>query len=159
MLLFSFATQSFGQKEPAEPKRATSRDGLTEAGYLTKADVLDEFDGNEDEYFYQFKAIPGKLTLIVEVTANETVAGVTVDVFGPNSKAIMSNMLVQAANRGTDRATQSVNVIKAQDVVIRIKGNKYGSSGGYPGVYKVRLEGTAVNFKEAVTPEPPVIKP
>lgn len=146
MLLFSFTMQSFGQKEPAEPKRATTRDGLPDAGYLTKAEILDEFDGNEDEYFYQFKAVPGKLTVTVEVTANETNAGVMVDVFGPNSKAILSNILVQAANRGTDRAMQSANLIKAQDVVIRIKGLKYGSSAGYPGVYKLLLEGPAVKF-------------
>lgn len=153
-LLFSFATQSFGQKEVTEQKRATTRDGLTEAGYLTKADFVDEFDGNDDEYFYQFKAVPGKLTLIVEVTADATVAGITVAVFGPNSKAIFSNILVQAADRGTDRVTQSATLIKAQDVVIRIKGMKYGSGSGYPGVYKIKLDGSAPDFSK--TPVPPV---
>ncbi len=152
LTLFS-AAQCFGQKEESEAKRATNRDGLAETGYMTKAEVIDEIEGTEDEYFYKFKARPGKLTVIVEVSANETNAGVMLDLFGPNSKAIISNMLVQAANRGTERVSQSVKLIKAQDVVIRIKGLKYGSSAAYPGTYKILLEGPAVNFEEVPSSE------
>src|SRR5687767_13914634 len=70
MLLLSFATQTFGQKEQAE--RATTRDGLTGTGLMTNPEVSDDLDGTEDEYFYKFQAVPGKLTLTLEVTANET---------------------------------------------------------------------------------------
>lgn len=154
MLLFSFTTQSFGQKEQAE--RATTRDGLTETGFMTNPEVSDDLDGTDDEYFYKFQARPGKLTLTLEVTANETNAGATLDLFGTNSKAILSNMLVQAADGGSERVSKSVNLAKAQDIIIRIKGLRYGSSSGYPGVYKIRLEGTAVSFTDVVPSEVPV---
>ncbi|CAN5150164.1 hypothetical protein BH20ACI2_BH20ACI2_22840 [soil metagenome] len=146
MLLFSI-TPGFGQKEDFEAKRATSRDGLMDAGFMTKADVSDDLDGSEDEYFYKFQAGRGKLTVTFEVVANETNAGAYLDLFGANSKAILSNMLAQGVDGGSERVTKSVNLAKAQEIVIRIKGLKYGSSGGYTGTYKVLLEGPAANFK------------
>jgi hypothetical protein len=120
-----------------------------ETGYLTKADISDDLEGTEDEYFYKFSAGPGKLTLTLEVIAGETNAGAMLDLLGANAKAILSNMLVQASNGGSEMAFQSVNLTKKQDIIIRIKGLKYGSSGGYPGIYKIRLEGTAVSFTQA----------
>ncbi len=154
MLLFVSITPSFGQKEQAE--RATTRDGLSATGFMTNPEVSDDLDGTEDEYFYKFQAKPGKLTLTLEVTANETNAGAMLDLFGPNSKAILSNILVQAANGGSERDSKSVNLAKAQDIIIRIKGLRYGSSASYPGIYKILLEGTAVNFKDAAPSEGPV---
>lgn len=154
MLLLCLTTPSFGQKEQAE--RATTRDGLTETGLMTNPEVSDDLDGTEDEYFYKFQARPGKLTLTLEVTANETNAGATLDLFGTNSKAILSNMLVQAADGGSERVSKSVNLAKAQDIIIRIKGLRYGSSAGYPGVYKIRLEGTAVRFTDVAPSDGPV---
>jgi hypothetical protein len=144
MLLFVSITPIFGQKDQAE--RATTRDGLTESGFMTNPQVSDDLDGTDDEYFYKFAAGPGKLTVTVEVIANQTNAGAMLDLFGTNSKAILSNMLVQAANGGSERIIKSVNIAKKQDVIIRIKGLRYGSSAGYPGTYKIRLEGTAVKF-------------
>ena len=148
LLLLFFTIQNFGQ-------RATTRDGLMGTGYLTKADISDDLDGTDDEYFYKFAAIPGKLTITVEITANETNAGATLDLIGANSKEILSDMLVQAANGGSEMVFRSINLAKAQDVIIRIKGMRYGSSTSYPGIYKIRLEGTAVNFKEAGPSEVP----
>lgn len=153
MLLFSFTTQGFGQKEQAE--RATTRDGLSTAGFMTNPEISDDIDGTEDEYFYKFQAVPGKLTVTVEVTANETNAGAMLDLFGPNSRAILSNVLVQAANGGSERVSRTVNISKKQDVIIRIKGLRYGSSSGYPGTYKIVLEG-AVSFNVAVPSDVPV---
>ena len=150
-VLLTFATQNFAQKEESEVKRSTSRDGLADAGYMTKAEVSDDLEGTEDEYFYKFQARPGKLTLTLEVTANETNAGATLDLFGANSKAVLSNMLVQAADGGSESVSKTVNLAKGQDITIRVKGLRYGSGAGYPGVYKIRLEGPAVNF-EAVPP-------
>lgn len=147
MLLFSFTTQSFGQKEPVEQKRATSRDGLTDTGFMTNPNLSDDLDGNEDEYFYKFHAAPGKLTVTLDVKANETNAGATLDLFGVNSKAIMSNLLAQGVDGGSERVSKSVNLAKAQDIIIRIKGLKYGSSASYPGIYKIVLEGPAADFK------------
>ena len=156
MLLLSFSTQSFGQKEPFEARRATSRDGLIDTGYMTKAYVSDGLDGNDEEYFYKFQAVAGKLTVILVVVANETNAGATLDLFGTNSRAILSDLLVQAINGGSERVSKSVNLAKPQEIIIRINGLKYGTSGGYPGIYKIRLEGTAVNFKDAAPPDGPV---
>ena len=148
IFLFSCASQSFGQKEPVEPQRAATREALIDSGYLTNANLSDDLDGSEDEYFYKFQAGPGKLTVTFEVTANETNVGAYLDLFGINSKAILSNMLAQGVDGGSERISKSVILAKAQDIIIRIKGIKYGSSGGYTGSYKLRLEGTAVNFKE-----------
>ncbi len=147
MLLLVSITPSYGQKEQAE--RATTRDGLTVTGFMTNPEVSDDLDGTEDEYFYKFQAVPGKLTLTLEVTANETNAGAMLDLFGVNNKAILSNLLAQAANGGSERVSKSVNISKKQEIIIRIKGLRYGSSAGYPGTYKIVLEG-AVSFNVAV---------
>jgi hypothetical protein len=155
MLLFSFTTQTFGQKEPFEPRRATTRDGLIDTGYMTNADLSDDLDGSEDEYFYKFQASPGKLTVTLEVDANETNAGAYLDLFGADSKAILSNLLAQGVDGGSERVTKSVTLAKKQEIVIRIKGIKYGSSGG-TGTYKILLEGPAANFKDAAPSEGPV---
>ncbi len=147
MLLLSFTVQTFGQKEQAE--RAATRDGLTGTGLMTNPEVSDDLEGTDDEYFYKFQAVPGKLTLTLEVTANETNAGAMLDLFGINNRPILSNVLAQAANGGSERVSRSVNISKKQDVIIRIKGMRYGSSSGYPGTYKIVLEG-AVSFNVAV---------
>lgn len=147
MLLVISITPSFGQVE-----RVASRDALSAASFMTSGEISDDLEGNDDEYFYKFKAGPGKLTITLEVTANETNAGAMLDLLGPNDKAIISNMLVQAADRGSEMAFQSVTLAKAQDIIIRIKGMKYGSSARYPGVYKISLAGTAVKFNDVAPP-------
>lgn len=146
-------SSSFGQKEPGETTRATSREGLSETGYITQAEIADDLEGNNDEYFYKLKAGPGKLIITLEVTANETNAGAMLDLFGTGSRAILSNVLAQGANGGSERIAKSITLAKKQEIVIRIKGLSYGSSGGYPGIYKLRLEGPAVNFNEVVPTE------
>lgn len=150
MLLSSFTTQTFGQKEQAE--RATTRDTLATTGFMTKADVIDELDGTEDEYFYKLQAVPGKLTVTLEVEAYQTNAGAYLDLLNANGKPLMQTLLVQAINHGSDKSSQSIKLIKSQVVVIRIKGIKYGTSGSYPGSYKILLEGPAVKFDKAVPP-------
>lgn len=168
LLLIVCTIQNFGQKEVLEARRATSRDGLMDTGYLTKGDMSDDLDGTDDEFFYKFAASSGKLTVTVEVTANETNAGAMLDLFGANSKAILSDMLAQAANGGSERVSKSVNIFKKQDIIIRIKGLRYGSSAGYPGTYKIVLEGPAASFKdvassggtgEAKQPDEPLSQP
>lgn len=142
MLLFISVTPSFGQKD-FETKRSETVEGLIDTGFMTKPDVSDDLDGSDDEYFYKVLAGRGKLTVTMEVVANDTNAGAYLDLFGPNSKAILSNMLVQGINGGNDKVTKSVNIAKEQIIVIRIKGIKYGASGG-TGIYKVLLGGTSV---------------
>ncbi len=144
LLLFLSAVPVFSQDE-----RATSRQGLAATGYMTSPEVSDDLDGTNDEYFYKFLAGPGKLTVILEVVANETNAGATLDLFGANSRAILSNILAQGVDGSSERVSRSITLAKAQEIVIRIKGMKYGSSAGYPGIYKIRLEGPAARFADA----------
>ncbi len=153
LLLFASFTPSSGQGDGDGPPRATSRDGLAQFGFMTTADVSDDLEGNNDEYFYKFKAGPGKLTIIFEVTANETNAGAMLDLFGTGSKAILSNVLAQGVDGGSERVSKSITLSKKQEIVIRIKAISYGSSGSYPGIYKLRLEGPAVNFNEVIPTE------
>ncbi|HEV7700176.1 MAG TPA: hypothetical protein VGO43_08100 [Pyrinomonadaceae bacterium] len=165
MLLLSFTTASFGQKDVFEARRATSRAGLMDTGYMTKPDVSGDLDGSGDEYFYKFGAGPGKLTITLEVTANKENAGATVDLFDGNNKAILanrltkgleiagitsknirSNLLAEAVDSGSQRVSRTVKLDAAQqDIVIRIKGIKYATGEG-TGTYTIRVEGTAVVF-------------
>lgn len=131
---------------------------------VTANEITDDLDGAENEYFYKFTAGPGKLTVTLEVDANETNAGANLDLFTDTNKPIMQNMLVQAIDGGSDRGSRSVKLRKKQIIIIRIKGLKYGTSGRYTGTYKILLEG-AVDFKLAapaegqVQPETPVAAP
>ncbi|HEX8264337.1 MAG TPA: hypothetical protein VF596_02860, partial [Pyrinomonadaceae bacterium] len=132
MLLFISVTPSFGQGDPpiktkdVETRRSETVEGLIDTGFMTTPDISDDLDGSDDEYFYKVLAGPGKLTVTMEVVANGTNAGAYLDLFGPNSKAILSNMLVQGIDGGSDKVTKSVNIAKKQIIVIRIKGIKYG---------------------------------
>ncbi len=143
MLLFISVTPSFGQ-EDSETKRAETYAVVMQSGFMVTPDVSDDLDGSDDEYFYKFVANPGKLTVTMEVVANDTNAGAYLDLFVTNSKAILSNMLVQGINGGNDKVSKSVNIAKKQTIMIRVKGIKYGARGG-TGVYSILLSGPPVN--------------
>ncbi|MEP6787353.1 MAG: hypothetical protein ABJB40_02900 [Acidobacteriota bacterium] len=165
ILLLFFAMQGFGQKDEFEVRRATSRAGLMDTGYMAKPDVSGALDGSDDEYFYKFGAGPRKLTITLEVTANKANAGATVDLFDSNNKAILSNrltkgleiagidskvirsnLLAEAVDSGTDRVSRTVKLEGGQQtVIIRIKGIKYPNGEG-AGTYKIRVDGTAAVF-------------
>ncbi len=142
MLFFVSVTPSFGQKD-SEPTRAESYAIAMQSDFMVTPDVSDDLDGSDDEYFYKFVAGPGKLTVTMEVVANDTNAGAYLDLFGPKSKAILSNMLVQGINGGNDKVSKSLNIAKKQTIVIRVKGIKYGASGG-TGIYSILLSGPSV---------------
>src|SRR5436189_6369128 len=59
LLLFALISSALGQK-------SEDRDNPTP---LKSKEVSDQLDGSEDEYFYQFTAGPGKLTVTFEVKA------------------------------------------------------------------------------------------
>lgn len=132
-------------------ERSTDRDHPT---MLTSNEISDDLDGSGDEYFYQFDAGPGKVTVTFEVTASGTNAGAHLDLFDTNSKSILSNVLAQGVDGGTERVVKSVQIAKLRHVVLRVQGIKYGDEGG-TGVYKIRLDG-AVSFK---TPDAPKDQP
>ena len=141
MLLFASSSPAFGQ-------RSQDRDNPTP---LSSNELSDDLDGSNDEYFYQFSAGPGKLTVTLEVKANDTNAGATLDLFGPNSRPILSNVLVQGVDGGSEQVVRSAQLGKRQNIIMRIKGIRYGSSGG-TGIYKVLLGG-AVSFNQGDMPD------
>ena len=154
MFLFVSITPGYGQKD-FEAKRSETIEGLVDTGYMTKADVSDYLDGGDDEYFYKFIAGPGKLTVTLEVLAAGTNAGAYLDLFTTRQANIMSNVLAQGINGGNDRVSKNLQLLKKQEIIIRVKGVRYGSSGG-TGEYKVTIGGTAVKFEveKVIAPAP-----
>ena len=102
--------------------------------------VTDDLDGSDDTYWYKLTAGPGKVSITLEVTANETNAGATLDVFGSGPRPILSNVLAQGVDKGTERVEKSIRLTKQQSIFIRIKGIKYGDNGG-TGSYTLTIDG------------------
>ena len=119
----------------AAQTRGTSRE---KAVLVESNEVTDDLDGSGDAYFYKFVAGPGKVTITLEVEANETNAGATIDVFGSGSKAIVSNVLAEGVDKGSETVERTVNLSKQQGIVIRVKGIKYGEAGG-TGTYTITV--------------------
>jgi len=122
----------------AAQERGTSRET---AVLIESNQVTDDLDGSDDSYFYKFAAGPGKVTITLEVEANETNAGATLDVFGVGSRAILSNVLAQGVDKGSERVERTFKLTKQQTLVVRIKGIKYGDSGG-TGSYTITIDGS-----------------
>jgi len=127
--------------------RSEDRDNPTP---VTSNEITDNLDGSGDQYFYKFSAGPGKVTVTLEVKASGTNAGATLDLFDNKSRPLLSDILAQGVDGGAERVVNSVQISTKQDVVLRIKGIKYGDSGG-TGTYKVALSG-AVNIAPAAAP-------
>ena len=125
---------SFGQD------RSEDRDKPTP---VTSNEIVDDLDGSEDEYYYRFSVGPGKVTITFEVTAAETNAGAHLDLFDTRWKPLLSSVLAQGVDKGSERVIKTINSAKGRDIIMRIKGIKYGSSGG-TGSYKIRFEGAIV---------------
>ncbi len=117
--------------------RSEDRDKPT---LLNSNKVDDDLDGSASEYFYKFTAGPGKLTVTFEVKASGTNAGATLDLFDAKSRPLLSDVLVQGVDGGSERLVKSVQFRGKQDILMRIKGVKYGDSGG-TGTYAVTLDG------------------
>jgi len=142
-IMFSASIRpAFGQQ------RSTDRDNPTP---LTANVITDDLDGTDTAYFYKFTAGPGKLTVTIEVKASGTNAGAMLDLFDAKSRPILSNVLVQSVDGGSERIVNTVQVSGKRDILMRIKGLKYGDSGG-TGTYKVTLDGP-VSLNQAPAPE------
>ena len=133
---------AFGQE------RSTDRDNPTP---LAANVITDDLDGSDTSYFYKFTAGPGKLTVIIEVKASGTNAGAMLDLFDTNSRPILSDVLAQGVDGGSERIVKSVQLSGKRDIVMRIKGLKYGDTGG-TGTYKVTLDGP-VSLSQAPAPQ------
>ncbi|MFL6229080.1 MAG: hypothetical protein ACJ741_09895 [Pyrinomonadaceae bacterium] len=119
-------------------KRSQDRDKPTEFG--DRREVSDELDGSNDEYFYQFYAGPGTVKITFQVEASGTNAGATLDMFDARSRPILSDVLAQGVDGGSERVVKAVKLGRRQAILVRVKGIKYGDSGG-TGVYKITLDG------------------
>jgi hypothetical protein len=124
-------------------ERSQDRDNPT---LIDGKGIEDKLDGSGDEYFYQFTMGKGKLSILFKVTASSTSAGATLDLFdADSSRPILSNVLVQGVDGGSDQTTKSVQLDQQRNVIImRIKGIRYGDSGG-TGTYVVGIEGPAAS--------------
>lgn len=129
-------------------ERSTDRDNPTA---LTANVITDDLDGTDTAYFYKFTAGPGKLSVTIEVKASGTNAGAMLDLFDTRSRPILSDVLVQGIDGGSERIVNSVQLSGKRDIVMRIKGLKYGDTGG-TGTYKVTLDGP-VSFSQAPAPQ------
>ncbi len=107
---------------------------------VTSNEIFDDLDGSDDQYFYRFSVGPGKLTITFEVSANGTNAGATLDLFDTKSKSILSAVLAQGVDKGSERVVKTLTSARAREIVMRIKGIKYGDSGG-TGTYKITFDG------------------
>lgn len=130
-------------------ERSEDRDKPTP---IAANEVTDDLDGTDDEYFYVFTAGPGTLKITFDVQAGGTNAGANFDIFDSKSKAVLSDVLVQGVDKGSERVVKTLKSTKARELILRVKGIKYGSSGG-EGIYKIRFEGPLV----LAPPAPPIV--
>lgn len=130
LILISSASLARGQ--------STDRDNPSP---LTSAELRGDIDGTDTEYFYSFVAGPGDLILTFDVKASGTNAGATFDLFDKNSRPILSSVLVQAINQGSERSVQNVQIVGRQTILMRIKGIDYGGS-AHRGTFLVRFAGS-----------------
>lgn len=131
-------------------ERSTDRDNPT--AVMAKV-ITDDLDGSDTAYFYQFTAGPGKLTVTIEVKAAGTNAGAMLDLFDANSRPLLSDVLAQGIDGGAERIVNSVQLSGKRNVLLRIKGLKYGDTGG-TGTYKITLDGPVVVPQPAPPPAP-----
>ena len=134
---------AFGQE------RSSDRDKPT---ILSSNKVEDDLDGSDSQYFYKFTAGPGKLTLTFEVKASGTNAGAILALFDAKARPLLSDVLAQGVDGGSERQVNSVQLSSKQNLLLSIKGLRYGDSGGR-GTYTVTLDGP-VTFAPAAAPAP-----
>jgi hypothetical protein len=126
--------------------QSTDRDHPTP---LKSNELRGELDGSDTEYFYSFVAGPGELTLTFEVTASATNAGATIDLFDKNAGAVLSGLMAQGVDRGSERVVKSVRLGARQTLTMRLKAMSYGSSSGNAkGTFLLRLSGAGVAKSE-----------
>ena len=134
LLLCTSMSAAFGQE------RSTDRDNPTPVASNV---ITDDLDGTDTSYFYKFTAGPGKLTVTIEVKASGTNAGAMLDLFDAKSRPMLSDVLAQGVDGGSERIVNSIQLSAKKDIVMRIKGLKYGDTGG-TGTYKVTLDGPVI---------------
>jgi hypothetical protein len=116
-------------------------DGANAAAPASANRLTGDLDGTDSTRTHTLSITgPGKVTLTFDVKASGTNAGAYFELLDGNSRPILSNVLVQGVDSGSERVSRSVNFAKSQIATIRVKGIRYGDSGGQ-GVYSVKLDG------------------
>jgi hypothetical protein len=140
LLIFSFVYTG------ATRAQSTDRDHPTP---LKSNELKGELDGSDTEYFYSFVAGPGEMTVTFEVTASATNAGATIDLFDKNAGSVLSGLMAQGIDRGSERVVKSVRLGSRQTLIMRVKAMSYGSSSGNAkGTFLVRLSGAGAPKSE-----------
>ena len=122
-----------GTAAPLESKSAAKPPGSNR--------LTGELDGTDASHSHSLTITgPGKVTLTFNVKASSTNAGANFDLLDGNGKPILSDVLLQGVDSGSERVSKTVNFIKSQIVTLRVKGIRYGSSGGH-GAYSVQFDG------------------
>jgi hypothetical protein len=100
-----------------------------------------ELDGTDSAQTHAFSVKgPGKVTLNFDVKASGTNVGAYFSVLDSKGKPMLSDVLLQAIDSGSERITKTIHFVKEQVFTIQVKGIRYGSSGGR-GIYTVKVEG------------------
>ena len=144
LVLFVLAGQTFAQAD-----RGKTRDTATP---IKDSKVTDDLDGTDDQYFYKFTAGAGTVKIKFEVEAAETNAGATFEVYDSKTRPLLSNILVQGVDKGTEEVVKSIKLTKQQDIIIRVKGIKYGESGGR-GTYTITIDGAVEKGEKPAQPD------
>jgi len=85
-----------------------------------------------------------------EVKASGTNAGATFGLFDAKARPMLTDVLVQGIDGGSERLVKSIQLRAKQDIVMSVKAIRYGDSGG-TGEYKVTLDGS-VSFAPGAAP-------
>lgn len=128
------AAQSTDRNHPT-PLKSTALDG--------------RLDGSDTEYFYSFTAGPGEFKVTFDVKASATNAGAELELLDKNARQLVS-LLAQGVDAGSERKVETVRLNRRETVIMRLKGIRYGSSGGR-GTYSIQLDG-AVAIESEKTP-------
>lgn len=106
---------------------------------LSGNELKGSLGGATKELYYSFVAGPGKVTVTVDIKANEGVANMTLNFSAAESADIL--VMPLATHRGSKREKDSFDLDEQQTVVMKLT-----STGSYRGNYSIRLDG-AVDFK------------
>lgn len=126
----------------------TAQNSLNSPQPINRRETLVQFKGDNKEQFLSF-AGRGSVSITFDVKANSDNAGVYVDFLNNRGKSLLPEEVVQAENRGTDRAVKTISLGKNfQTVVLKLKSIAYGSRNSYPGDLKITLGGDIDGLEE-----------
>jgi hypothetical protein len=115
--------------------QSSDRDSPT---LIQAGEVNGELDGSGNEYFYSFRAGPGKVTITVDVKSSTGQALLNFELLAKNGATVLLCCeYAQADGDGQSaRAVKTVSLGKRQTVMLHVTVGKAGT-----GTYRIRLSG------------------